>query len=212
MEAVLEHLIVMQVGKVQLAATMMNHLSSRVSLHIFTSATAQLIVLFMLLELGIKPEEIKKKFLAILTQRGFKEVTTYEDMAGAMFVLFLFGILLLCRGTYQFGNIYGAGSSGCVSIFLIINLLTKKGVYVELYSTISILGYSLLPFCFLAAGSIMLDLHSVVGVAFCTAIIAWSTITATRFFENNLDMQDQRYLIAYPIFLFYCVFNLLVIF
>lgn len=163
-------------------------------------------------ELGIKPEEIKKKFLAILTQRGFKEVTTYEDMAGAMFVLFLFGILLLCRGTYQFGNIYGAGSSGCVSIFLIINLLTKKGVYVELYSTISILGYSLLPFCFLAAGSIMLDLHSVVGVAFCTAIIAWSTITATRFFENNLDMQDQRYLIAYPIFLFYCVFNLLVIF
>lgn len=212
MEAVLEHLIVMQVGKVQRAATMMNHLSSRVSLHIFTSATAQLIVLFMLLELGIKPEEIKKKFLAILTQRGFKEVTTYEDMAGAMFVLFLFGILLLCRGTYQFGNIYGAGSSGCVSIFLIINLLTKKGVYVELYSTISILGYSLLPFCFLAAGSIMLDLHSVVGVAFCTAIIAWSTITATRFFENNLEMQDQRYLIAYPIFLFYCVFNLLVIF
>jgi len=46
-------------------------------------------------ELGIKPEEIWKKFLAILTQRGFKEVSTYEDMAGAIFVLFLFGILLL---------------------------------------------------------------------------------------------------------------------
>ncbi len=93
-----------------------------------------------------------------------------------------------------------------------INLLTKKGVYVELYSTISILGYSLLPFCSLAVGSIFLDLRNIVGVAFCLGVIAWSTITATRFFENSLDMQDQRYLIAYPIFLFYCVFTLLVIF
>lgn len=33
--------------------------------------------------------------MAILTQRGFKEVCTYEDMAGAIFVLFLFGALLL---------------------------------------------------------------------------------------------------------------------
>ena len=117
-------------------------------------------------------------------------MTTYEDMAGALFVLFVFGILLLCRGTYQFGNIYGVGSSGCVCMFLLINLLTKKGVYVELYSTISILGYSLLPFCFLAAGSIMIEMNNLAGIAFCMTIIAWSTITATRFFENNLDMQD----------------------
>ena len=116
------------------------------------------------------------------------------------------------RGTYQFGNIYGAGSTGCFCLFMLINLLTKKGVYVELYSTISILGYSLLPFCSLAAGSIFFDLRNMFGVAFCALIISWSTITATRFFENNLEMQDQRYLIAYPIFLFYCVFTLLVIF
>ena len=49
----------------------------------------------LLEELGIKPEDITKKFLAILTQRGFKEVSTYEDMAGAIFVLFLFGFCLL---------------------------------------------------------------------------------------------------------------------
>ena len=36
-----------------------------------------------------------KKFMAILTQRNFKEVSVYEDMAGAIFVLFLFGALLL---------------------------------------------------------------------------------------------------------------------
>jgi len=93
-----------------------------------------------------------------------------------------------------------------------INLLTKKGVYAELYTTISILGYSLLPFCCLATGSVFFDLQNPLGIAFCVFIITWSTITATRFFENNLEMHDQRYLIAYPIFLFYCVFLLLVIF
>jgi len=93
-----------------------------------------------------------------------------------------------------------------------INLLTKKGVYVELYSTISILGYSLLPFCTLVVGSFFFSLQNPVGIVFCIMVILWSTITATRFFENSLDMSDQRYLIAYPIFLFYCVFLLLVIF
>ena len=93
-----------------------------------------------------------------------------------------------------------------------INLLTKKGVYVELYSTISILGYSLLPFCCLALGSLFLALRTIPGVCFCLAIVVWSTVSATRFFETSLDMQDQRYLIAYPIFLFYCVFSLLVVF
>lgn len=57
-----------------------------------------------------------------------------------------------------------------------------------------------------------MDLRNMFGVIFCATIIAWSTISATRFFENNLEMRDQRYLIAYPIFLFYCVFTLLVIF
>lgn len=93
-----------------------------------------------------------------------------------------------------------------------INLLTKKGVYVELYSTMSILGYSLLPFCFLALASIFVDLKNAIGIAFSILIILWSTLAATRFFENNLDMSDQRYLIAYPIFLFYGSFLLIALF
>lgn len=90
----------------------------------------------------------------------------------------------------QFGNIYATGSTGCVSIFFMINLLTKRGVYVELYSTMSILGYSLLPFCFLAVCSIFCSLVNPVGISFCLFIIVWSTVTATRFFENSLEMQD----------------------
>jgi hypothetical protein len=95
---------------------------------------------------------------------------------------------------------------------LLINLLMRKGGQVDLYTTMSILGYSLVPFCFLAAASIFVDLINPWGMALCIFVIAWSTITATRLFEHSLDMQDQKYLIAYPIFLFYGVFLLLAIF
>lgn len=62
------------------------------------------------------------------------------------------------KGKVQFGYIYGFGLSGCLGIYLIINLMSKKQQYVELYKTISILGYSLLPFTFLAFLSAFLDL------------------------------------------------------
>jgi hypothetical protein len=39
---------------------------------------------------------ITKKFVAILTQRGIKEVAIYNDMAGTIVVAIVFGVLLLC--------------------------------------------------------------------------------------------------------------------
>ena len=95
---------------------------------------------------------------------------------------------------------------------LLINLRVKRGVYLELYSTISVPGYSLLPFVFLAGASIFIDLCNPLGVLFAGFIVLWSCMTATRLFEHSLDMNDQKYLIAYPICLFYCVFVMLTIF
>ncbi|MFM7855688.1 MAG: hypothetical protein ACKO96_28105 [Flammeovirgaceae bacterium] len=69
-----------------------------------------------------------------------QKVAAEDDMTGALIIIVVFGILLMLRGKIQFGNIYGFGLTGCGAICLLINLLTKKGVYVELYSTISILG------------------------------------------------------------------------
>jgi protein YIPF5/7 len=45
----------------------------------------------------------------------------------------------------------------------------------------------------------------------CWLIVTWSTVTATRFFEYGLDMEDKKYLVAYPIVLFYSVFMLIVL-
>jgi hypothetical protein len=90
--------------------------------------------------------------------------------------------------------------------------MSKRGQYVEFYKIISILGYSLLPFAFLAMLAIFADLHSLIGGVSSSLMILWSTVTATRYLEYGLDMEDKKYLIAYPISLFYFVFLLLTVF
>jgi len=80
-------------------------------------------------------------------------------MAGTLLVCVMFGFLLMMKGKIQFGNIYGCGLMGCCAICILINLLVRRrGVHVELYSTISILGNSLLPFVVLAASNLFFDL------------------------------------------------------
>ncbi len=56
------------------------------------------------------------------------------------------------------------------------------------------------------------DLSNVIGGVASLLMILWSTVTATRYFEYGLDMEDKKYLIAYPISLFYFVFMLLTVF
>lgn len=80
-------------------------------------------------------------------------------MAGPLLVFILFGLLELLKGKVEFGNIYGFGLTGCIGVYLIINLLSRRGQYVELYSCMSILGYSLLPMCIVAAVSIFYSLN-----------------------------------------------------
>jgi protein YIPF5/7 len=65
---------------------------------------------------------------------------------------------------------------------------------------------------FLAFIAVFADLDGLLGGILSLAMIVWSTVTATRFFEYGLDMEDKKYLIAYPISLFYFVFMLLTIF
>lgn len=141
-----------------------------------------------------------------------QQVAAEDDMTGTFIICVAFGILLMLKGKIQFGNIYGFGLTGCCAICFLINLLIRKGTYVDLYSTISILGYCLLPFIFLATASLFIGLMHPAGVIFGIFCVIWSTISATRLFEYSLDMRDQKFLIAYPICLFYCVFVMLTIF
>lgn len=81
-----------------------------------------------LTDLDIDITKIKHKFVAILTQRGFKEndIAQYNDMAGPILVAVLFGAALLLKGRVEFGNIYGFGLTGCIGIYFMINLMSRR--------------------------------------------------------------------------------------
>lgn len=111
------------------------------------------------------------------------KVAIEDDMAGTFLVCVMFGVLLMLRGKIEFGNIYGFGLTGCFAIWFLINLLTKKGVSLQLYSTISIMGYCLLPFVLLASFALFVKLLNPFGLVFGFLTVMWSSIAATRFFE-----------------------------
>ena len=149
-----------------------------------------------------------KKLLAVLTQRGLAEegIASYNDMMGPLLILVVFALSFLLRGRIEFGNIYGFGLTGCIGLYGLINLMTRQDQYLELYSCISVLGYGFAPFCILAWVTIFVDFNNPIGYAVCALFVSWSTIAAARLFEYSLDMQEKRYLIAYPVVLFYAIF------
>jgi hypothetical protein len=51
---------------------------------------------YVIIDLGIDIDKIKQKLISVITQRGIKENSDYDDMAGPLLVCVLFGFLLLC--------------------------------------------------------------------------------------------------------------------
>ena len=64
----------------------------------------------------------------------------------------------------------------------------------------------------LAALSIPLDLRGAVGVLFIPLAVGWCSNAAALFFVISLEADDRRWLVAYPVALFYTCFALITIF
>mmetsp|Transcript_23157 Transcript_23157/g.38101 ORF Transcript_23157/g.38101 Transcript_23157/m.38101 type:complete len:224 (-) Transcript_23157:164-835(-) len=163
-------------------------------------------------ELGINPDHILKKTVTILNPFKPIERSLLEDadMAGPVFFALLLGFFMLLTGKFQFGYIYGLGSLGCIGIFVVINLMSVKGL--DLYKTASILGYCLLPMVFLAFISLIVPVRSLIGFILTLLSIGWCTYMAAKMFVTLQDMTEQLLLIAYPIGLFYGCFALITVF
>lgn len=73
-----------------------------------------------------------------------------------MFALLL-GTALLLKGKIHFGYIYGVGAIGCISMCLLLNLMSETPV--DLLHTTSVLGYCFLPIVVLAFGSLVVSLE-----------------------------------------------------
>ena len=168
----------------------------------------------LLEELGINPQNIKNKIISIITlKRIDKKFLEESDMGGPFLIILIFAFSLVLQYKTCFGYLYGISVFGSVALFLLLNLMSKNKS-ILLYNTISVLGYCLIPVVFLSFCSVFLTMKmkGFLGIILAFGSIISSSISATRFFEIALDMSQQKWLIFYPICLFYTCFVLVIIF
>jgi len=164
-------------------------------------------------ELGINFSHIFTKTKAVLWPRRAKldqQVIDDCDFAGPLLFCLALATLLLLKGKVQFSYIYIVFITGLFSLWAVLNLMSLRGL--DIYRTASVLGYCLLPIVLLAALSIPLDLTGVWGTVFVPLAIFWCSNAAAIFFVVILQADDQRWLLLYPVMLFYTCFALITIF
>jgi len=164
-------------------------------------------------ELDINFRHIYHKTLSVLWPQRAKldqAVINDSDFAGPILFALVLGTLLLFKGKVYFGSIYVVFVTGLVSLWAVLNLMSSKGI--DLYRTASIMGYCLLPIVFLAALSIPIDLQGTAGAVLVPIAVIWCTNAAALFFVVALEADGQRWLLAYPVMLFYTCFALIAIF
>ncbi|WFD18557.1 hypothetical protein MCAP1_000761 [Malassezia caprae] len=132
------------------------------------------------------------------------------DLAGPLLFCFVFGMLLLLSGKSQFGYVYGVGLMGVISIYLLLNLMAEGGI--DATKVTSVLGYCLLPLCLLSAINVFVKLNGMFGFVISPLFILWCCTSASGIFVSILNMHNQRFLVAYPVGLFYASFALLSVF
>ena len=166
----------------------------------------------LLEELGINPQNIKNKIIGVITLKKIdKKFIEDSDMAGSLLIFVLFAFSLILQYKINFGYIYGISLFGSVLLFLLLNLMSKNNG-ILLYNTISVLGYCLIPIVLLSFIAVFLDMKNIFGGILSIVAIVLSSLNASKFFEMGLDMHSQRWLIFYPVALFYTCFVLVTIY
>lgn len=166
----------------------------------------------LLEELGINVEHVIMRMKGVAFFKQVEaEVLEDLDLSGPLAVIMALSTCLLFAGKITFSYVYGFGVSGCVLIWMLINLMSQKGG-IDMYRTASVLGYGLIPVVIMAFLGIFVSLQSTFGSVIAALCILWSTATASRFFATANAMNQQRWLVAYPVGLFYTCFSLLTVF
>ena len=166
----------------------------------------------LLEELGINPQSIKNKIIGVITlKRIDKKFLEDSDMAGPLLIFLLFAFSSVLQYKINFGYIYGISVFGSILVFLLLNLMSKNNG-ILLYNTISVLGYCLIPIVLLSFIAVFMDMKNILGGIIAFLAIVLSSLNASRFFEIGLDMYSQRWIIFYPVALFYTCFVLVTIY
>jgi len=166
----------------------------------------------LLEELGVNFSHIQAKSLTVLNplRRIDEHIMDDADMAGPILFCFALGAFLLMSGKPQFGYIYGVGVFGACAIYTLLNLMSESGI--DAYRVASVLGYCLLPMVGVGAISVCVGLDGALGYILSLLSILWCTYAASGIFVAVLRMTNQRFLVAYPVGLFYGCFALFSVF
>lgn len=163
-------------------------------------------------ELGISTERIKEKVISVITMKKIdKKSLEDSDMAGPFLIFIIFALTLILQKKTHFGYIYGTTIFGGFVISTIMNLMSKKES-ILLYNTISVLGYCMIPVVGASFIGVIINLKDLIGILICLLSIILSSYTATNFFEEVLMMESQKWLIFYPLVLFYTCFVILTVY
>jgi len=139
-----------------------------------------------------------------------EEVINDHDMAGPLCFVLCLGATLVLRGKLHFGYIYGISILGCVAMWILLNLMCPVGI--DIYRTISVLGYCLLPMVFFSALAVIISMQGIIGLILGGLTISWCTYSGAAMFVQILRDEDQVWLIRYPVFLLYATFALITVF
>jgi hypothetical protein len=166
----------------------------------------------LLEELEINPSHIQYKTIAVLNpvRTIDKHIMDDTDLVGPLLFCLLFGVSLLLAGKVHFGYIYGVALMGWISIYGILNLMSESGI--DTLRTASVLGYCLLPMVLLSFTSIIIPLQGIMGLLLGGVTVLWCTSSSANMFATALSMKEQRFLVAYPVGLFYFCFALMTVF
>uniref|UniRef100_A0A1B0FNV9 Protein YIPF n=1 Tax=Glossina morsitans morsitans TaxID=37546 RepID=A0A1B0FNV9_GLOMM len=168
----------------------------------------------LLEELGINPNQIFQKTLAVLNpmRAVHQQILQDTDMAGPLVFCLALGGFLLLNGKVTFSYIYGIGVMGCIGFYVLLTLMASQAK-VTFGAVVSVLGYCLLPMVVLSGINVLLTIQgSTVGIATTGVCIVWCSLSASKLFVTAYSMDNQQILIAYPCALLYGVFALIIIF
>lgn len=164
------------------------------------------------IELGLSDRHILHKTAQLVNPFcASKDALAVDpDLVGPFLFYLLFGLFLLFSGRMHFGYIYGVVLSGWVLLYFFLNLIGNTEISGT--TTGSIIGYGGIPLLLPAAGSIVLSTRGMVGAFVCLFATLWCAACSTAYIVQLLGVPEKKLVVAYPLFLFYAFFAVLVAF
>lgn len=161
-------------------------------------------------EMGVDMKSVIKKLNStVFIQQPIKEFLEEPDLTGPILLTTILGMLLIFNRKLNFGFIYGYGFFGCLVIYFLLNLILDN--YIQLYDVVSIIGYCITPVLFVSVINLFVNMKKTIGIIVSIFFSILSTVQVLRILQTKHQLEKRRNLIAYPIFLLYQTFIILII-